>query len=111
MLNFLIFFEIFEFSDEKFRKIPILKEFEWFEWFEWFGPSPIEPFNSDEVHSGPDGDGPDRRRPRSAGAGRRPDRMPDFWDEEVRRATRGLLTALNFAKIRKQFFGNFLMKN
>ena len=37
---------------EKFRKIPILKEFEWFEWFEWFvwfewfGPSPIEPFNS-----------------------------------------------------------------
>ena len=38
--------EIFEFSKEKFRKIPILKEFEWFEWFEWFGPSPIEPFNS-----------------------------------------------------------------
>ena len=38
------FSEIFEFSKEKFRKIPILKEFEW---FEWFGPSPIEPFNSD----------------------------------------------------------------
>ena len=41
--------EFFEFSKEKFRKIPILKEFEWFEWlewFEWFGPSPIEPFNS-----------------------------------------------------------------
>ena len=37
------FSEIFEFSKEKFRKIPILKEFEW---FEWFGPSPIEPFNS-----------------------------------------------------------------
>ena len=28
------FSEIFEFSKEKFRKIPILKEFEWFEWFE-----------------------------------------------------------------------------
>ena len=41
------FSEIFEFSKEKFRKIPILKEFEW---FEWFGPSPIEPFNS-EVES------------------------------------------------------------
>ena len=40
------FSEMFEFSKEKFRKIPILKEFEWFEWFEWFGPSPIEPFNS-----------------------------------------------------------------
>ena len=40
------FSEIFEFSKEKFRKIPILKEFEWFEWFEWFGHSPIEPFNS-----------------------------------------------------------------
>ena len=40
------FSEFFEFSKEKFRKIPILKEFEWFEWFEWFGPSPIEPFNS-----------------------------------------------------------------
>ena len=40
------FSEIFEFSKETFRKIPILKEFEWFEWFEWFGPSPIEPFNS-----------------------------------------------------------------
>ena len=40
------FSEIFEFFKEKFRKIPILKEFEWFEWFEWFGPSPIEPFNS-----------------------------------------------------------------
>ena len=40
------FSEIVEFSKEKFRKIPILKEFEWFEWFEWFGPSPIEPFNS-----------------------------------------------------------------
>ena len=40
------FSEIFEFSKEKFRKIPILKEFEWFVWFEWFGPSPIEPFNS-----------------------------------------------------------------
>ena len=38
--------EISEFSKEKFRKIPILKEFEWFEWFECFGPSPIEPFNS-----------------------------------------------------------------
>ena len=37
------FSEIFEFSKQKFRKIPILKEFEW---FEWFGPSPIEPFNS-----------------------------------------------------------------
>ena len=37
------FSEIFEFSKEKFRKIPILKEFDWFEWFEWFGPSPIEP--------------------------------------------------------------------
>ena len=35
--------EIFAFSKEKFRKIPILKQFEWFEWFEWFGPSPIEP--------------------------------------------------------------------
>ena len=40
------FSETFEFSKEKFRKIPILKEFEWFERFEWFGPSPIEPFNS-----------------------------------------------------------------
>ena len=40
------FSENSEFSKEKFRKIPILKEFEWFEWFEWFGPSPIEPFNS-----------------------------------------------------------------
>ena len=40
------FSEIFEFSKEKFRKIPILKELEWFEWFEWFGHSPIEPFNS-----------------------------------------------------------------
>ena len=40
------FSEIFEFSKEKFRKIPILKEFEWFEWFEWFGPSLTEPFNS-----------------------------------------------------------------
>ena len=40
------FSAIFEFSKEKFRKIPILKEFEWFEWFEWFGPSPTEPFNS-----------------------------------------------------------------
>ena len=40
------FSEMFEFSKEKFRKNPILKEFEWFEWFEWFGPSPIEPFNS-----------------------------------------------------------------
>ena len=40
------FSEIFEFSKETFRKIPILKEFEWFEWFEWFGPSPIDPFNS-----------------------------------------------------------------
>ena len=40
------FSEIFEFPKEKFRKIPILKEFEWFEWFEWFGPSPTEPFNS-----------------------------------------------------------------
>ena len=28
------FSEIFEFSKEKFRKIPILREFEWFEWFE-----------------------------------------------------------------------------
>ena len=37
------FSEIFEFSKEKFRKILILKEFEW---FEWFGPSPTEPFNS-----------------------------------------------------------------
>ena len=27
------FSEIFEISKEKFRKIPILKEFEWFEWF------------------------------------------------------------------------------
>ncbi len=40
------FFEIFESSKEQFRKVPILKEFEWFEWFVWFGPSPIEPFNS-----------------------------------------------------------------
>ena len=40
------FSEIFEFSKGEFRKISILKEFEWFEWFEWFGPSPIEPFNS-----------------------------------------------------------------
>ena len=40
------FSEILEFAKEKFRKIPILKEFEWFEWFEWFGPSPTEPFNS-----------------------------------------------------------------
>jgi len=46
------FSEIFEFSKENFRKIPILKEFEWFEWFEWFGPSPIEPFNS-AADSGP----------------------------------------------------------
>ena len=30
-------------------KIPILKEFEW---FEWFGPSPIEPFNSEEHGAG-----------------------------------------------------------
>ena len=48
------FSEMFEFSKEKFRKIPILKEFEWFEWFEWFGPSPIEPFNSGSGgHHGP----------------------------------------------------------
>ena len=47
------FSEIFEFSKEKFRKILILKEFEWFEWFEWFGSSPIEPFNS-EVHQSSD---------------------------------------------------------
>ena len=40
------FSEIVEFPKDKFRKISILKEFEWFEWFEWFGPSPIEPFNS-----------------------------------------------------------------
>ena len=40
------FSEIFEFSKENFRKIPVLKEFECYEWFEWFGPSPIEPFNS-----------------------------------------------------------------
>ena len=40
--------EIFEFSKEKFRKIPILKEFEWFEWFD---PSPIEPFNSGSWNS------------------------------------------------------------
>ena len=45
------FSEIFEFSKEKFRKIPILKEFEWFEWFEWFGPLPIEPFNLGLDHS------------------------------------------------------------
>ena len=52
------FSEIFEFSKEKFRKIPILKEFEWFEWFEWFGPSPIEPFNSvSDRSSGMVGDG------------------------------------------------------
>ena len=30
------FSENLEFSKEKFRKITILKEFEWFEWFEWF---------------------------------------------------------------------------
>ena len=30
------FSEILEFFKKKFRKIPILKEFEWFEWFEWF---------------------------------------------------------------------------
>ena len=47
------FSEIFEFSKEKFRKIPILKEFEWFEWFEWFGPSPIELFNSGADVVGP----------------------------------------------------------
>ena len=59
------FSEILEFSKEKFRKIPILKEFEW---FEWFGPSPIEPFNSAS-----------RRGPRpssSARGGRRPSRRP-----------------------------------
>ena len=44
------FSEISEFSKENFRKIPIVKEFEWFEWFEWFGPSPIEPFNSGSNH-------------------------------------------------------------
>ena len=38
-----------------------MKEFEWFErfeWFEWFGPSPIEPFISDEDerrHNDPEG--------------------------------------------------------
>ena len=53
--------EIFEFSKKKFRKIPILKEFEWFEWFEWFGPSPIEPFNSAGRREGVRGRG--RRRP------------------------------------------------
>ena len=52
------FSEIFEFSKEKFQKIPILKEFESFEWFEWFGPSPIEPFNS-----GRDARDARRRRP------------------------------------------------
>jgi len=50
------FSEIFEFSKEKFRKIPILKEFEWFEWFEWFGPSPIEPFNSEQDPGGAEPD-------------------------------------------------------
>ena len=53
--------EIFEFSKDKFRKIPILKEFEWFEWFEWFGPSPIEPFNSGRAPRG----GHRARRPRA----------------------------------------------
>ena len=38
----------FELSKDKFRKIPILKEFEW---FEWFGPPPIEPFNSGRCSS------------------------------------------------------------
>ena len=51
------FSEIFEFSKEKFRKFPILKEFEWFEWFEWFGPSPIEPFNSEQDQVDPLGAG------------------------------------------------------
>ena len=45
------FSEIFEFSKEKFQKIPILKEFEW---FEWFGPSPTEPFNSGRYCSADD---------------------------------------------------------
>ena len=45
----------FEFSKEKFRKIPILKEFEW---FEWFGPSPIEPFNSASYRRGASAPGP-----------------------------------------------------
>ena len=48
------FSEFFEFPREKFRKIPILKEFEWFEWFEWFGPSPIEPFISVASSGRPD---------------------------------------------------------
>ena len=54
------FSEIFEFSKEKFRKIPVLKEFEWFEWFEWFGPSPIEPFNSAAGAARPGDAGKDR---------------------------------------------------
>ena len=34
MLKISEIFEFSYFSNEKFRKIPILKEFEWFEWFE-----------------------------------------------------------------------------
>ena len=53
------FSEFFAFSKEQFRKIPILKEFEW---FECFGPSPIEPLNP--------GPRPDvRRLARRGGAG------------------------------------------
>ena len=48
------------FLKEKFRKIPIFKEFEWFEWFEWFGPSPIEPFTSGQDR-GPEGGPPLRK--------------------------------------------------
>ena len=59
------FSEIFEFSKEKFRKIPILKEFEWFEWFEWFGPSPTEPFNPGLQRSATTGGA---RLPRNAGS-------------------------------------------
>ena len=67
--------EIFEFSKEHFRKIPILKEFEWFEWFEWFGPSPIEPFNSDSDTACRRGT--ERRHariPRQVGLGRVPEK-------------------------------------
>ena len=42
------FFWNFEFSKENSWILKEFESFEWFEWFEWFGPSPIEPFNSDE---------------------------------------------------------------
>ena len=69
------FSEFFEFSKEKFRKIPILKEFEWFEWFEMvrmvrsLADRTFQPSGAQRAEV------PARRRPRRGLAtGRRPSR-------------------------------------